>query len=519
MQNFFKKSVFLFGLVCLVGSSIFAQNYSVSKVLNAKKRGSGVITGGGDVNGYFSFYELDKADKKNVNYKLDILDANLSMLSSKNMVAEKGMWLAEVSYNGKHLMAKFANPKAKEFQYKIYDMNAELVKSYSRKPHSKYELVTQPKTEDHEDGSLSPVEGGFIEVSTKMPSMTKRGYAITFYPISGEKWVVQTDDKAKDKMQSAEFLGEKAGNTLFLVSKTGKNKRRDLDEYILSIGLKDGVKKFENAVDDEQYSISVNNCIEDPNSENFHLMGYYFKNGANVFKDKSLGLFTISVGPDGKVSAAKFNSWASDVSKFLPINAKGKIEDMGFLYFHKFVTSSDGTTIGISEEYRKVADGLGIAANIMSGGRRSGVANIKLRIEDFYIFVFDRNFNIKSIEIVDKAKSSFQLPQGYGLVSISLLGAVCKMYGGFDYEFAKNNKDKSAVQIGYTDTERKSGGGREGYFGSIQYSEGKFTTDKIKFNSKAKWYMVMPAKHGYVAIVEYFRKTKTVEFRMEKMNH
>ena len=63
-----------------------------------------------------------------------------------------------------------------------------------------------------------------------------------------------------------------------------------------------------------------------------YLYGEYFKLDDNIIKDHSLGLAFWSIDEKGKVIAEKYNSWATDVAKFINVSTKGKIDDFGYLY-------------------------------------------------------------------------------------------------------------------------------------------------------------------------------------------
>ncbi|MEO7394157.1 MAG: DUF6770 family protein [Chitinophagaceae bacterium] len=54
-------------------------------------------------------------------------------------------------------------------------------------------------------------------------------------------------------------------------------------------------------------------------------------------------------------------------------------------------------------------------------------------------------------------------------------------------------------------------------FNSIRYNGSKFSTDIIELKSKASSMKVFPAKAGSVMIMEYFRKDKRLDFRLEKL--
>ena len=97
------------------------------------------------------------------------------------------------------------------------------------------------------------------------------------------------------------------------------------------------------------------------------------------------------------------------------------------------------------------------------------------------------------------------------------MAVMAKAWGFFDYDFTQTNKEHTRFSVCYSDYVRdKDFKGKT--FNSITYNEGKMTTDKIELTSKAKWLRVFPAKTGSVMIMEYFKKEKRLEMRLEKLN-
>jgi hypothetical protein len=78
-------------------------------------------------------------------------------------------------------------------------------------------------------------------------------------------------------------------------------------------------------------------------------------------------------------------------------------------------------------------------------------------------------------------------------------------------------KNKGSFMSGYTDFE-KGKDYRGLSFNSISYYDGKITNDKIKLTTKATRLRVLPAKPGSVLLLEYYKKDKRVDLRMEKLN-
>ena len=88
-----------------------AQKQVLNDVLSAKTRGTGAIIQENTVTGYFSFYQLDKKDRKTRNYQLNIYDQNLAPLSSKKFSSQEDLEALEASYNGELILIKFFDDK------------------------------------------------------------------------------------------------------------------------------------------------------------------------------------------------------------------------------------------------------------------------------------------------------------------------------------------------------------------------------------------------------------------------
>jgi hypothetical protein len=86
----------------------------------------------------------------------------------------------------------------------------------------------------------------------------------------------------------------------------------------------------------------------------------------------------------------------------------------------------------------------------------------------------------------------------------------------FDYRFTSGDSDNSNFTVCYSDYVKSSVYKRQ-TFNSIRYNGDRFVTDKIELKSRANKLLVMPAKMGAVMIVEYFKKTKKMELRIQRM--
>lgn len=269
----------------------------------------------------------------------------------------------------------------------------------------------------------------------------------------------------------------------------------------------------------EDYKFYPMNISTIAGASDILLLGTYYEPDGKVMKDASLGLAAWTISNTGKIMAKKYNSWENEIGKYLSTDKKGRVSDVGYIFFHKVLQTSDGNFYAIGEGYKKVVSGLGVAVNILSalGGGRSGISNFKIKVTDLVTIQFNNKFDVKGAQIFDKYNNSIELPAGAGYLSPHMMALMIKAWRGFDYDFTQTNKEHSRFSVGYSDYEKsKDFTGKT--FHSISYDGGKVTTDRIELTSKAKWLKVFPAKAGSVMIMEYFKKDKKLEMRLEKMN-
>ena len=208
-------------------------------------------------------------------------------------------------------------------------------------------------------------------------------------------------------------------------------------------------------------------------------------------------------------------SWTKDISKFLKVDERGRISDLGYVYIHRIIQTDDGKVFAVCEGYKKVADGLGIAMNVLGGGYRNGMT--KLKITDLLMIQLSKNFEVTGAKIYAKNSNSFSLSTGSDFVTPHTMALIAKASGAFDYTYTQVGKDHSTFTSAYTDYER-SKGYKGMTFNSISYFNGKNSTDKINLNSDATSFRVMPARPGSVLMMEYFKKEKRLDLHIEKLN-
>jgi hypothetical protein len=515
-----KKLIFTLSLFAITCTVVQAQKELQNVYKWFSGRNTGAIKEGSDVKGYYFFYANDKVDRKNYEFTLDIADENANILKTVKFVDSKETQLLESTFNGSDIILLFFNEDAKTLDYQIYGADGKKKFSYIReltKKEKRYIDATYHAVDDDENTykGLYAVEGkGFI---SNMPSREDKDYTFQIDFFSSEKrkqwtWL--------PTMSGKKFIGDYLGyhNNVVYIEMLKFNSMMDgnPESFIIGINLETGKQVFEKSTEQSKYkfypaSLSV---LEDGRA---FIYGEYFDPNANIAKDKSRGFAFWGVDEKGPNGSEKYCSWDMDMGKYLSVNSKGKIEDFGYMYLHNMIQTSDGSIYAIGEGYKKTASALGILGQVASGGR-SGISTVKLTVTDMLLIKFDKDFNVKGATIYEKNKNRIELQSGMEFMSGPLLGKMIKYnYGGFDYAYTQQNKDKTSFSVMYSDWERGKNY-KGGTFNSIAYNEGKITQDKVNTKSEAKHSLVLPGKQGQVLILDYYKKEKKVVGHFEKLN-
>ncbi|MBK7559079.1 MAG: hypothetical protein IPI54_12870 [Chitinophagaceae bacterium] len=517
-----KKILTLFVLAIMATTFIHAQDkLSIENVRSIYIRNSGEIMDGDELKGYFTFYVSDKVDSKTNEYTVQIMDNNLNKIKDIKFEDDKAVQILESSYNGQSIMFLFYNKREKTLEYRAYNFEGKMISTYTKELSNRSKMLLeqtygQKSDEGQNEALFSVQDQGYVTVYP-----VKEGkyytYEVNFFFTDRRKqWSYEAAEEQDDKWASAMFLGSTDSLVIFEVIKQKRLMGGVPHSWLLGLNIYTGKKVFEVSTEAEDYKFYPMNISAIRGSSDFLLMGTYYEPDGKVMKDASLGLAAWVFNPQGKVVSKKYNSWDGAISKYIATDKKGRVADLGYVYFHKILQTADGNFFAIGEGYKKVASGLGIATAILNRGSGS-VATAKLKITDLVTFKFNDKFEIKDAKIYDKNSNSQEMQSGAEYSSPHTMAVMAKAWGFFDYDFTQTNKEHTRFSVCYSDYVRdKDFKGKT--FNSITYNEGKMTTDKIELTSKAKWLRVFPAKTGSVMIMEYFKKEKRLEMRLEKLN-
>jgi hypothetical protein len=513
----------------LLSSLIMQQNshaqskLSIDNIKSYQPRNSGPIIANEEIKGYFTFYQSDKIDKHTNEYTLQIIDENLNKVKDFKFTDSKNIALLESSYNGSDIMFMFYDDDQKMLDYRVYGMDGKQKFDYQRPVDKKtrnYIAETLAlNTEETQGKNLFSIEDKGFATAIPIRDGKQYTYEVNFYETDKKKsWTYAPEDA--DRIAKPQFLGYTDSVVIFEVVKKEKLLSNKMQSWLLGIYLHNGKKAFEFETDREKYNFLPMNVSTFRNSSKFMVMGPYYDKDDKVIKDKSIGLGVWVMNNQGAITNAKYNSWDGDISKYLKIDARGRVDDLGYIYFHKIIQTEDGKIFAIGEGYKKVASALGIGFKVLqaaAGGYDSRTSATKMKITDMVMMQFNEKFDIQNAQIYDKNSNSIEMA-GADFASAPMLAYEIKyVYNGFDYAFSQTDKNHTGFMVGYTDYVRtKDYKGLT--FNAISYANNNITTDKINLKTSSSNMKIFPAKTGSVMIMEYFKKDKRLDMHMEKIN-
>ena len=498
-----------------------AQTLSRTNVTGISLRGSGTIIQNEQVKGYYSFFSLEKKDKKNNNYQLSVYDENLREINSVNLTRSNSYILLDGVFNGSAFCLLFHDFKNKRNELISYDRSLSQLGTYTVENYTLSDLVL--------GGSQAYLIGieqkGFLYYGMREDRYL---YQTEFFDNSMNKiWSDMASEDANIEVASEAFQHDQYIGSLIVQKKSKSSKNIDVDLLVQNIA--DGKYLFRVPLVTDQYSVSFSNVYFDREKEQFIVFGEYYDRNQKELKTESLGFISISYDLEGKIVNEKVNSWATDISIKTPVNEKGKFDGSNTsVLFHDIIRTNDGQFFAVGEQYKKAGSGTGMALqalNILSAVF-TGVystnpgSSVQMNIYNLVIFQFNPDFTINKVHIFEKDKNVVLLPSGAGFTSPKQLSFYVKAVGGFDYKYTQESSGKETFVVTYINYNREKGQKSTNMLGSVIYTPEKtFVVDKMALNRSSSDYFISRAKEGYVLVTEYFKKEKQLDSRLEKLNY
>lgn len=519
------RNTLLAALMAVATTGAYAQTQTLDGISRVGRSAISPIYEGREVRGYVMYARADKADKKNDNYLLNFYDQDLAPVSNITIQKPSGKYfLLRNAFNGSAFGFYYFNRKDNTLEIETYDaglkkLGSKVIEDLS--PGDKngiQQILRLPDTGENNPMGLSlyPVQGkGFLR--NCQVGMGK-GFALEMYDNSlKQKWRYTTGSNS-DKLQTA--IIQEVGEKYILVNVLRRDgmMSRKFESFMVAYDVETGKKVLDVPVETSKTEqLSLNSLSYDAQSDEFVAIGEYYKLDDKPMVSKSQGFYLKRFSPAGKQTFNKQYGWQNQVAKAMPAEAKQSLED-GFVNFtQSIVKGNDGKVYIVAEQFKIVGDGLGIAANILAGGRTSASVS-KGVIGNMLVFVLDPQYNLADIKFYAKDRSNATVPAGGGFLGAGLLGMVFRSQGDFDYQFMQRSNDGSAYNVVYINYDKEKGEDTKKIVGNISFHDGQFGLDKVDGTSKATASFVYPAKAGYVMLADHTRKDKKLGLRLVKLN-
>ena len=521
----FLKNTLLAGLVALsVPAAAQAQTQTLDGITRVSRSAISPIYAGNEVKGYILYAKGDKADRKNDNYRLDFYDQDLTKVSNITLQKPAGKYfLLNNSFNGSAFGLYFYNMKDKTLELETYDtslkkLGSKAIGELNKADNAMIQQTMQAHGDENAFGGLElfPVPGrGFVRNSFE--GMMK-GYNLQMYDDQlNPKWRLSSDPRSK-YYESISLTEATDKYVLATIMRRDGLMSRKISSYMVAIDATTGKRVLDMPVETTKTEqLSLSSFTFDPVKREFVALGEYYKLDDKPFVNKSQGFFIKRFSEAGKVVAVKNYGWQNQVGAMMPVEARPSLEENFVNYTQSIVRGANGNTYIVVEQFKIVADGAGIALNVLSGNRAPAMS--KGKIANMMVFALDPDYKLTNIKFYPKDESRAVVPNGGSFMGAGLLGMFFKSTGQFDYQFMQKNDANSQFNAVYINYDKEKGEKTKKVIGNIAFGDnGQFKVDKIDGTSNATNSFLYPAKPGYIMLVDYLKKEKTVGMKLVKLN-
>jgi Family of unknown function (DUF6770) len=487
----------------LIGIIILCSSYITlaQKPQEVVVRGVEAISQNGVTKGYFSYIKLDRKDKKNENFKLTIFDINLKITLEKSIIKPIKSSLKRAMFNGENFFFVFSSPNPKKgsktsvlYEIGVYDSQLNLIKTIIPN------LDTEERFHSHcnyiytTTGSISTLftttNDGLVSLyGEELKGLKGFRTIATYYNNKGEKeWSKNIGSKSAEKSyESFKVYYSDSEITILIISSSDKPSPRKTKNVLVTVNTKTGeILAQKQLIIDDGFLFEFRMDYDKTKKEILATAKLYGldKKGKIIPIEKGFIFNVYDI--NGKLKDENLIEWKNNsVVKEAKIKDGGKLNGY-MIYFHELRVLNSGKKYIIAEQL----------AN----------AGVNIKIGDLMILEFNQKNELIKISSFDKPN----LIKRVGFKPATTYN---------DYSFINTNDDHSTLNVIYTESDKDyfvTGIGVIKIDNSGEYTQSKISGEFGFFGTQRFQYF--GAKLGYIAIFEYFEKTKKVDFRIEKFD-
>lgn len=482
------KRILLLVAIFILYTESSAQSYQIFKTAGGRLENFEAIYDKDELFGYVELVELDKDEALSFTFKYKVLDKNMNTICTgkfKESILKKKFIKdnPNIEYSNGYILFQFIEyfPKGQIItplynSFKILNIATnEIVSKGVFQLDDKIRI-----TKSLQETKVAKLIRGFKRVY--LSSLEDEGFIMQYntgfareYTLLGNdggiKWHMKRLEEPK-RISWNYSLAYYDENYISFLTKKYKAYTKKLGEYLLVLDVKTGnqIALIELSNDKHTFRYSFATT-----KDNFMtIVGRYFEKHKKdyVGTNESLGLYRRIIDLDnGKIVSEKFLPYGK--MAFADISKNGKIKGEGYLDFNKFNENPDGSYFILAE------------------------TNRKNKYKELYTFIVDKEFETTKIKAYDVERS---VGQKYRF-SQKLLNDKGRVYFFYD----KDSKYRYNLHMI-----------------KLDYDTYDLTESQISVDNKESSKLIFPAKTGYIAILERYKKPKEgekeIELRLERLN-
>lgn len=499
--------------IVLPSEEATAQSASLAKVNTAYLRKSGVIRSEDGITGYYFLTQELKIkmtgkkrnkETKTYPYLLTIMDQDLNTIGEKRFPAKPGFSVRSVAYNGTYLAIKMANWKTEKKWIELFDAEGNTV----HRKGLRFGAYDVPKMQagmamfDLED--LIAVKDGFLNFEFSTGDKGKLGrsiYAVNFVSNDPENrgWTSKSSRKSKD-FEGASFVASNDSLAVINVWKRPSLLSQKFTTEIVGLNLVTGRRVFRLTPGKDDLAVRwFTGAIV---GDEIIVSGVSMGKSGKIYTASPEGVNLLRLDLDGNVKQREMITLATDLDPYFETNKSGKVSGMGNIFLHDVGMSTDGELL-VAGEFYKTFNG-GVTAR------------------DGLLLHIGADFKLQDAALVLKGKTNdgkglgMTLNGGISLAKKSTVAAVAAAKGTFDFAFLEESGDLLTTAYFAGRKQVKKEKKLSLYVNTL--ADGEINTELISFDAGSDRVVTLPAKPGYVMVVEYDYDAKQLDIHLERLS-
>lgn len=515
-----KKNVLFLFVQLMIISSAIAQEFKSEGVYEFENRGSGNIIEDEKMVGYYFFYKVDRTGEEDDAYKLTFKDENLATVKEIEIFKRKGEVLREVIYNGSNFACLFYNESTNILNIISYDKTGTKVGGYQIDPIHPYDLFkfkfSSPSLSLNYFKTIFPRgKDGFIAQVSNNDGY--KGFLISGLDNKmNEVWRYSTPIDLKG-LNYATVMDMNDKYVVLQTNHQGNLLSGKSEQGITVLDIKTGAKV---AIFESEFlgkKTSVMDALIDPKTNEVVVVGDYLENAEKFGKNASDGIYFARYSVQGKeIKIVKVPYKGKIISSMDVAYQKMITDGSARILIRKTFSPEDGSVVVMGELIEKAKKN----HNVWNANSRPMTKGKDDYLNSHQIVCFELGVKDDSVKIktFEKAISSYSITELIKDKSLYICTFFELMNGAFDYLFNSYDRKHDVILTYFHDRGGLNLKGETSppQFKIIKYEKGEFSTTNFEYKGDFDQTGILPAKYGFLTLLNYIRKERTVYWKLEK---